>query len=139
MFDHEDPHFSTVTASLAMYSQYLFNLHQNTARINVQQRMLLTAYEECPTTTSGELERLRHENAVLHSCALSPLEQDRELLVAHRHLSEAEHGWNYTHMLLDITHEEVDIRTHGIIHLECTMETPDAELEERVETTANLE
>jgi hypothetical protein len=101
--------------------------------------MLLTAYEECVTTTLSELERLRHENAVLHSSALSPSEQDHKLQVAYRHLSEAEHGWNYTHMLLDITHEEVDISTHRIIHLEHTVEMQDIELEESAEMIANLE
>jgi hypothetical protein len=42
-------------------------------------------------------------------------------------------------MLLDITREEVDIRTHGIIHLEHHVEAQDAELEERAEMIANLE
>jgi hypothetical protein len=35
---------------------------------------------------------------------------------------------NYTRMLLDITREEVEIRTHGIIHLEHHVETQDTEL-----------
>jgi hypothetical protein len=42
-------------------------------------------------------------------------------------------------MLLDITHEEVETRTHGIVHLEHHVEVQDAELEERVETITNLE
>jgi hypothetical protein len=42
-------------------------------------------------------------------------------------------------MLLDIAHEEVDICTHGIIHLEHHVEAQDAELEERAEMIANLE
>jgi hypothetical protein len=42
-------------------------------------------------------------------------------------------------MLLDIAHEEVDIHTHGIIHLKNHMETQDAELEERAERIADLE
>jgi hypothetical protein len=42
-------------------------------------------------------------------------------------------------MLLDITHEEVDIRTHGIVHLENHMEMQDAKLEERAEMIADLE
>jgi hypothetical protein len=104
----------------------------------VQQRMLLTAYEDRATATSSEFERLRNENAVLHSSALSPSEQDRELQVAYCCLSEAEHRWNYTCMLLDITHEEVDIHTHGIIHLEHHVETQDVKLEERVEMITNL-
>jgi hypothetical protein len=85
--------------------------------------MRLTAYEEHVTTTSHKLERLRHENAVLRSGTLPPSDQDRELKVAYRYLSEAEHGWNYTRQLLDITHEEVDIRTHRIINLKHAFET----------------
>jgi hypothetical protein len=42
-------------------------------------------------------------------------------------------------MLLDITHEEVETRTRGIIHLEHHMEVQDAELEERAQMIANLE
>jgi hypothetical protein len=42
-------------------------------------------------------------------------------------------------MLLDIAREEVDIRTHGIIHLEHHMDVQDAEFEERVEMITNLE
>jgi hypothetical protein len=42
-------------------------------------------------------------------------------------------------MLLDIAHEEVDIRTHGIVHLEHHVEAQDAELEEMAVMIANLE
>jgi uncharacterized protein YecE (DUF72 family) len=42
-------------------------------------------------------------------------------------------------LLLDIAREKVDTRTHGIIHLEHNVEVQDAELEEWVETIANLE
>jgi hypothetical protein len=79
------------------------------------------------------------ENAILRSGARPPSEQDRELQEVYRCLSNAEHGWNHTCMLLDITGEEVETRTHGIIHLEHHMEVQDAELEERVETITNLE
>jgi hypothetical protein len=51
----------------------------------------------------------------------------------------AERGWNYTHMLFDITCEEVDIRTHGIVHLEHHVESQDVELEERADTIIDLE
>jgi hypothetical protein len=54
--------------------------------------MHLTAYEEHTTATSRELESLRHENAVLHSGARPPSEEDCELQVAYRRLSEAKHG-----------------------------------------------
>jgi hypothetical protein len=98
----------------------------------------MTAYEEHATTTSHELERLRHDNAV-HNTAIPPSELDCELKFTYRHLSEAEHGWNYTHQLLDIAHEEVDILTNGIIHLEHAYKPLGAELEERAEMIANLE
>jgi hypothetical protein len=44
-----------------------------------------------------------------------------------------------TRMLLDITREEVDTRSHGIIHLEHHVEMQDIELEERVKMITNLE
>jgi hypothetical protein len=42
-------------------------------------------------------------------------------------------------MPLDITREEVETRTHRIIHLEHHVEVQDAELEERAERIADLE
>jgi hypothetical protein len=105
----------------------------------MQQRTCLTAYKESATATTHEIERLRHENAILRSGARPPSEQDCELQEVYHHLSNAEHGWNHTSMLLDITREEVETRTHGIIHLEHHMEVQDAEIEERAETIANLE
>jgi predicted RNase H-like nuclease (RuvC/YqgF family) len=125
--------------SLARYAQYLFNLQHNTTRTGMQQRMRLTAYKESATTVTREIERLRHENAILRSDARPPSEQDRELQEVYHRLSNTEHGWNHTRMLLDITHEEVETRTHGIIHLENHVETQDTKLEERVERIADLE
>jgi cellobiose phosphorylase len=105
----------------------------------MQQHTRLMAYEESATTTTRELERLRHEKAIQHSGARPPLEQDRELQDAYHRLSDAKHGWNYTRMLLDITREELDIRTHIIVPLEHHVETQDVELEERAEMIADLE
>jgi hypothetical protein len=96
-------------------------------------------YEESATATAHEIERLRHENAILRSGAQPSSELDCELQVVYCRLSDAEHVWNYTRMLLDITHDEVDIRTHGIVHLKNHMETQDTELEERAEMIADLE
>jgi predicted RNase H-like nuclease (RuvC/YqgF family) len=125
--------------SLARYVQYMFNLQHNTVRTGMQQRTRLTTYKESVTAVTREIERLRHENAILCSGARPLSEQDRELQEVCRHLGNVEHGWNHTHMLLDITHEEVETRTHRIIHLEHHVEVQDAELEERAETIANLE
>jgi hypothetical protein len=74
VFDLKGPHFHTGMTSLAKYTQYLFNLQHNTARTARQQRTRLTAYEESATTTAREIERLRHENAILCSGACPPLE-----------------------------------------------------------------
>jgi hypothetical protein len=97
------------------------------------------AYEGSATTTAREIERLRHENAILHRGACPPSEQNHELQEVYHRLSHAEHGWNYTRMLLDSNREEVETRTHGIVHLEHHVEAQDAELEERVEIIADLE
>jgi hypothetical protein len=42
-------------------------------------------------------------------------------------------------MLLDITREEVETRTHRIVHLEHHVEAQDVELEERMEMIVDLE
>jgi hypothetical protein len=133
------PHFHTGKTSLARYVQYLFNLQHNTTRIGMQQRTCLTVYKERATTTTHEIERLRHENAIVRSGAHPPSEQDYELQEVYRRLSNVEHGWNHTRTLLDITREEVDIRTHVIVHLEHHVEVQDPELEERAEMIASLE
>jgi hypothetical protein len=73
------PHFHTGMTSLARYVQYLFNLQHNTARIGMQQRTCLTTYKESASAATHEIERLRHENAILRSGAHPPSEQDREL------------------------------------------------------------
>jgi hypothetical protein len=64
---------------------------------------------------------------------------DRELQEVYHRLSDMEHGWNYTRIFLNIAHEEVDIRAHGIVHLENHVEMQDTELGERVERITNLE
>jgi hypothetical protein len=105
----------------------------------MQHHTHLMAYNESATATTREIERLRHENVILRSGARPPLEQDRELQEVYHRLSNTEHGWNHTRMLLDITHEEVETRTQGIIHLEHHVEVQETELEERAKTITNLE
>jgi hypothetical protein len=119
--------------------QYLFNLQYNTARTAMQQHTHLTAYEESAVATAREIERLRYENVILSSGARPPSEQDCELQEDYRCLSDAENGWNYTRRLLDITHDVVETRTHGIVHLEHHVEAQDTELEDRAEMITNLE
>jgi hypothetical protein len=46
------PHFHVEMTSLIRYVQYMFNLQHNTAKMDVQQCMCLTVYEESATTTS---------------------------------------------------------------------------------------
>jgi DNA polymerase sigma len=105
----------------------------------MQQRTSLTTYKECTTGATHRIERLRHENAILRSGTHPPSEQDCKLQKVYHRLSNAENGWNHTYMLLNITHEEVETRTHEIVHLEHHVEVQDAELEERAETITNLE
>jgi hypothetical protein len=48
----------------------------------MQRRMRLTAYDKRNTAISHELEQLKHENALLCSSTLPPLDQHCELKVA---------------------------------------------------------
>jgi hypothetical protein len=109
--DLEGPHFHVGMTSLAWYVQYLFNLQHNTTKTGMQQRTRLTTYEESATTTAHKTERLRHENDILRSGARPPSEQGHELQEDYRRLSDAEHGWNYTHMLLDICHTRFEAKS----------------------------
>jgi hypothetical protein len=56
----------------------------------------------------------------------------------YRHLSEAEHEWNYNSQQLDLAHEEVDTHTHMIVHLKHTIEMHYLGLEERAAIIATL-
>jgi hypothetical protein len=103
------------------YAQYMFNLQWNIVKTVVQHCLQI------------------HENATLHSGTLPPLGHDRELQVAYRHLSEAEHGWHYARQQLDAARAMVDERTHATIHLEHHVEQEDLNLEERATTIATLE
>jgi hypothetical protein len=42
---------------------------------------------------------------------------DLELQTMYHHLSEAEHGWNFTRQQHDLIHEVVDTHTCTIVHL----------------------
>jgi hypothetical protein len=68
------PHFHAGMTSLARYAQYLFNLQHNTTRTGMQQRTSLTANKESATAATREIERLRHENAILCSSVRPPSE-----------------------------------------------------------------
>jgi hypothetical protein len=85
------------------------------------------------------IEELRRANTILRSGVPPPSDQDRELQVAYRRLSEAEHGWHYFRQQLDAAREMLDERTHVIIHLEHHIEQQDLDLEQRAETIADLE
>jgi hypothetical protein len=64
--DLESPHFSAGWFVMAKYVSYLFNLQHNTGRTVIEQCMHLNAYKEQTIIASREMDRLRHENAILH-------------------------------------------------------------------------
>jgi hypothetical protein len=106
----EGPHFHIGMAALAGYAQHMFNLQASTGRTIIQQRLHSGLLEL-------HIEELRHASAILRSGIPPPSNQDCELQVMYRRLSEAEHGWHYFRQLLDATHEMLDERTHAIMHL----------------------
>jgi hypothetical protein len=79
------------------------------------------------------------ENDLLRGDTIPPSDQDWELKITYRRLSEAEHVWHYIHQQLDASHELVDERTHVIIHLQHANEQQDLEVEERAAVIAPLE
>jgi hypothetical protein len=85
------------------------------------------------------VEELRHANAILRSGTPPHSDQDRELQVTYRCLSDAEHRWHYFRQQLDATRVMLDERTHVIIHLEYHIEQQDLELKERAAMIADLE
>jgi hypothetical protein len=42
------------------------------------------------------MERLEHENAILHHGTRESTEMDLELQTAYHRLTEVDHGWNFT-------------------------------------------
>jgi hypothetical protein len=110
----------------------MFNLQASTGRTIMRQHLHSSSLEQ-------HVEDLRRANAILHSSTPPPSDQDRELQVAYRRLSEAEHGWHYFRQQLDAAREMLDQRTHAIIHLEHHIEQQELELEQRAATIANLE
>jgi hypothetical protein len=128
----EGPHFHVGMAALAGYAQHMFNLQASTSRTVMQQHLHSSSLEQ-------HIEELRRANAILRSSTPPPSDQDRELQVAYRRLSEAEHGCHYFRQQLDAAREMLNERTHAIIHLEHHIEQQDLELEERAATIADLE
>jgi hypothetical protein len=110
----------------------MFNLQASTGRTIMRQHLDSSSLEQ-------HVEELRRANAILRSGTPPPLDQDRELQIAYRHLSEAEHGWHYFRQQLDAAREMLDVRKHAIIHLEHHVEQQDLELKQRAATIADLE
>jgi hypothetical protein len=111
MSNPEGPHFHAGMAALAEYAQHMFNLQASTGRTVMRQRLHSSSLEQ-------HIEELRCANAILRSVTPLPSDQDRELQVAYRRLSEAENGWHYFHQQLDAARDMLDERTHVITHLE---------------------
>jgi hypothetical protein len=126
-------------AAMAEFVEYSFNLQHNTTKIVIQQRLCMATYDDRHITTSHELAQLKCENVLLHGGTTHSTNQDHELMVAYRRLSEAEHAWHYIPQRLDTSCEIVDERTHAIVHLDHANEHQDLELEERAMVIASLE
>jgi hypothetical protein len=110
--------FSVECSRLANYARYLFDLQYSTGQVVTQQRARLDTYTGEVTLTSHVMERLERENAILYRGTRESIEIDLVLQTTYRSLSEAEHGWHFTHLQLDLACEEVDTHTHAIMHLE---------------------
>jgi hypothetical protein len=74
-------------------------------------------------------ERMGLENTILCRGTHESTVKDLELQVTYSLHSEAEDGRNLARQQLDLTHEEVETRTHMIMHLENAIELQDLELD----------
>jgi hypothetical protein len=128
----EGPHFHAGMAALAGYAHHMFNLHARTGRTVIQQRFHSGSLEQ-------HVEKMRCANAILRSGMPPPSDQDRELQVMYRRLSEADHGWHYFCQQLDAARKMLDECTHAIIHLEHHVELQDLELKESAAMITDLE
>jgi hypothetical protein len=123
MCDITSLQFSYDSTYLAKYTRYLFNLQHKTGRMIIEQRAHLNTYSKQDTLTSHTMEKLEHENTLLYRGTHESTEKDVELQVAYRCLSETEHELSYTRQQIDLAREEVDTRTHAIVHLTNVVET----------------
>jgi hypothetical protein len=107
----EGPHFHAGMAALAGYAHHMFNLQASTGRTVMRQHLHSSSLEQ-------HVEELRRADTILRSGTPPPSDQDCELQVAYRRLSEVEHRWHYFHQQLDAAREMLDECTDTIIHLE---------------------
>jgi hypothetical protein len=90
--DPKGPHFHAGLAATAEYARYLFDQQHTTVRTVIRQRLRMDAYEERHITISHELAHLKSENDLFRGGTVPPSDQDQELKVAYRRLSEAKHA-----------------------------------------------
>jgi hypothetical protein len=77
----------------------------------------MAAYDKRHIATSCELAQLKCEHDLLHGGIVPASDQDWELKVTYRCLSEAEHTWHYICQQHDMSCELVDEHSHVIIDL----------------------
>jgi hypothetical protein len=85
MSNLEGPHFHAGMTALVGYTHHMFNLQASIGTTVMRQHLHSSSLEQ-------HVEELRHANTILRSSTHPPSDQDRELQVAYRRLSEAEHG-----------------------------------------------
>jgi hypothetical protein len=78
-------------AAMAEYAQSLFNLQHHIAKIVIQLRLCMAAYDERYIPISREFAQLKCENDLLRGGIVPSLDQDWELKVAYHRLSKAKH------------------------------------------------
>jgi hypothetical protein len=82
----------------------------------------MNEYERLAIRMSLDRERLGHENHGFCQERVSVLDKDRELQFVYRCLGEVERELSHTCAQLQQAREEIDTRTHAIVHLEHAVE-----------------
>jgi ADP-dependent phosphofructokinase/glucokinase len=78
----------------------------------------MNEYERLAITVGFDSERLGHENHAFRQETVRVLDKDLELSSGYHRLSEVEREMSHTRAQLQEAREEIDTRTHAIVHLE---------------------
>jgi hypothetical protein len=94
--------FNARWAQRAKYMQGLFNLQHNTGRTMIEPCACMDMYEWQSIWVSLALEKLGHNNGILHQGTFGKHEKDLDLQSLYCCPSEAERRMNHTHTRLDL-------------------------------------
>jgi hypothetical protein len=109
-------------AQMVKYAQYMFILQLEANYIVAAQRTHLNENERVAIAADLAIDRLGRENHAFCQEMTYVLDKVQELQSMYHRLSEVEQELSQTHAQLQEAREDLETRTHAIVHLERTVE-----------------